>query len=56
MRATDGATWEVTRREIIRNALSIGIAVANSGVSNPQQLLEEADAAMYFEKRKHKQS
>ena len=33
MRATDGATWPVTRREIIRNALSIGIAVATYGVS-----------------------
>lgn len=33
MRATDGATWSVTRREIIRNALSIGIAVATYGVS-----------------------
>lgn len=33
MRATDGATWQVTRGEIIRNALSIGIAVATYGVS-----------------------
>lgn len=33
MRATDGATWQVTRSEIIRNALSIGIAVATYGVS-----------------------
>jgi predicted branched-subunit amino acid permease len=33
MRATDGATWEITRREIIRNAISIGIAVATYGVS-----------------------
>ena len=33
MRATDGATWQVTRVEIVRNALSIGIAVATYGVS-----------------------
>lgn len=33
MRATSGATWEQTRSEIIRNALSIGIAVATYGIS-----------------------
>ncbi len=33
MRATAGATWEQTRSEIVRNALSIGIAVATYGVS-----------------------
>lgn len=33
MRATEGATWEQTRSEIVRNALSIGIAVATYGVS-----------------------
>ena len=33
MRATAGATWEQTRKEIIRNAISIGLAVATYGVS-----------------------
>jgi predicted branched-subunit amino acid permease len=33
MRATAGATWDQTRREIVRNALSIGLAVATYGVS-----------------------
>ena len=33
MRATAGATWDQTRLEITRNALSIGIAVATYGVS-----------------------
>lgn len=33
MRATAGATWEQTRSEIVRNALSIGIAVATYGLS-----------------------
>lgn len=33
MRATAGATWEQTRKEIVRNAISIGVAVATYGVS-----------------------
>ncbi|MEN9741685.1 MAG: hypothetical protein RIR66_641 [Actinomycetota bacterium] len=33
MRATAGATWDQTRSEISRNALSIGVAVATYGVS-----------------------
>lgn len=33
MRATAGATWEQTRSEIVRNAISIGVAVATYGVS-----------------------
>jgi len=33
MRATAGATWEQTRTEITRNAISIGVAVATYGVS-----------------------
>lgn len=33
MRATAGATWGQTRSEIVRNAVSIGLAVATYGVS-----------------------